>query len=45
MSDKQIEPIINHEVTFEDSHPMGKKLEYFIETIEQDGSIHLMVWT
>lgn len=41
MSDEQIESIISHEVTLEDSHPRGEKPKYFGEVIEQDGSIHL----
>lgn len=40
MSDEQIEHIINHEMTLEDSHPRGEKPKYFGEVIEQDGSIH-----
>ena len=41
MSDEQIETIVNHEITLEDSHPRGEKPKYFGEVIEQDGSIHL----
>ncbi len=41
MSDEQIENIVNHEITLEDSHPRQKKPKYFGEIIEQDGSIHL----
>ena len=40
MSDEQIEHIINHEMSLEDSHPRGEKPKYFGEVIEQDGSIH-----
>jgi transposase len=41
MSDEQIETIINHEISLEDSHPRGEKPKYFGEIIEMDGSIHL----
>ena len=41
MSDEQIETIVNHEISIEDSHPRGEKPKYFGEIIEQDGSIHL----
>ena len=41
MSDEQIETIVNHEISLEDSHPRGEKPKYFGELIEQDGSIHL----
>ncbi len=41
MSDDQIETIINHEITLENSHPRGEKPKYFGEIIEQDGSIHI----
>lgn len=41
MSEDQIETIVNHEMTLEDSHPRGEKPKYFGEVIEQDGSIHL----
>ena len=41
MADEQIESIVNHEITLEDSHPRGEKPKYFGEIIEQDGSIHL----
>lgn len=41
MSDEQIETIVNHEISLEDSHPRGEKPKYFGEIIEQDGSIHL----
>lgn len=41
MSDEQINNIINHEISLEDSHPRGEKPKYFGEIIEQDGSIHL----
>ena len=40
MSDEQINNIINHEISLEDSHPRGEKPKYFGELIEQDGSIH-----
>lgn len=40
MSDEQIESIISHEISLEDSHPRGEKPKYFGEIIEQDGSIH-----
>ena len=40
MSDEQIDYIVNHEITLEDSHPRGEKPKYFGEIIEQDGSIH-----
>lgn len=40
MSNEQIESIISHEITLEDSHPRGEKPKYFGEIIEQDGSIH-----
>ena len=40
MSDEQIESIVSHEITLEDSHPRGEKPKYFGEIIEQDGSIH-----
>ena len=41
MSDEQIETIINHEISLEDSHPRNEKPKYFGEIIEMDGSIHL----
>ena len=41
MSDDQIDTIVNHEISLEDSHPRGEKPKYFGEIIEQDGSIHL----
>ena len=41
MSDEQIDSIVSHEITLEDSHPRGEKPKYFGELIEQDGSIHL----
>ena len=41
MSDEQIDYIVNHEITLEDSHPRGEKPKYFGEVIEQDGSIHM----
>ncbi len=40
MSEEQINSIINHEISLEDSHPRGEKPKYFGEIIEQDGSIH-----
>lgn len=40
MSDEQIDSIINHEMSLEDSHPRGEKPKYFGEVVEQDGSIH-----
>ena len=41
MSNEQINEIVNHEITLEDSHPRQEKPKYFGEIIEQDGSIHL----
>ena len=41
MNEEQIETIINHEISLEDSHPRGEKPKYFGEIIEMDGSIHL----
>lgn len=41
MSDEQLESIVKHEVSLEDSHPRGEKPKYFGEIIEQDGSIHM----
>jgi len=41
MSDEQIESIIRHEISLEDSHPRCEKPKYFGEVIEQDVSIHL----
>lgn len=41
MSDEQINNIVNHEISIEDSHPRSEKPKYFGEVIEQDGSIHL----
>ena len=41
MSDEQINTIVNHELSLEDSHPRGEKPKYFGEIIEQDGSIHI----
>ena len=41
ISDEQIDSIVSHEITLEDSHPRGEKPKYFGELIEQDGSIHL----
>lgn len=40
MSTKQVEYIIDHEISLEDSHPRGEKPKYFGEIIEEDGSIH-----
>lgn len=40
MSEEQIESIISHEISLEDSHPRLEKPKYFGEVIEQDGSIH-----
>lgn len=40
MSEEQINTIVNHELSLEDSHPRGEKPKYFGEVIEQDGSIH-----
>ena len=40
MSDEQINYIVNHEMSLEDSHPRCEKPKYFGEVIEQDGSIH-----
>lgn len=40
MSEEQIEHIVNHEMSLEESHPRGEKPKYFGEVIEQDGSIH-----
>ena len=39
-NDEQIDYIVNHEISLEDSHPRGEKPKYFGEIIEQDGSIH-----
>ena len=41
MSKEQINTIINHEISLEDSHPRNEKPKYFGEIIEMDGSIHL----
>lgn len=41
MSDEQINTLVNHEVSLEDSDPRGEKPKYFGEIIEQDGSIHM----
>lgn len=40
MTDEQINYIVNHEMSLEDSHPRGEKPKYFGEIIEEDGSIH-----
>lgn len=39
-NDKEINIIVNTEITIEDSHPSIEKPKYFGEVIEQDGSIH-----
>lgn len=41
MNEEQIEIIISHEISLEDSHPRQEKPKYFGELIEMDGSIHL----
>ena len=41
MDEEQIEIIISHEISLEDSHPRQEKPKYFGELIEMDGSIHL----
>lgn len=41
MNVEQIETIISHEISLEDSHPRCEKPKYFGEIIEQDGSIHM----
>ena len=41
MNKEQIDTIINHEISLEDSHPRNEKPKYFGEIIEMDGSIHL----
>lgn len=41
MSKEQIDAIVNHEISLEDSHPRNEKPKYFGEIIEMDGSIHL----
>ena len=41
MSKEQIDIIVNHEISLEDSHPRNEKPKYFGEIIEMDGSIHL----
>ena len=41
MNKEQINTIINHEISLEDSHPRNDKPKYFGEIIEMDGSIHL----
>ena len=40
-TEEEIEIIVNHEISLEDSHPRGEKPRYFGEIIEMDGSIHL----
>lgn len=39
-TNEEIDIIVNHEVSLEDSHPRCEKPKYFGEVIEQDGSIH-----
>jgi len=39
-TDEEIEFIVNHEISLEDSHPRLEKPKYFGELIEEDGSIH-----
>ena len=34
MSDEQIDSIVSHEITLEDSHPRGEKPKYFGEVIK-----------
>ena len=41
MTSDEIETVVSHELTLENSHPRGEKPKYFGEIIEQDGSIHL----
>ena len=41
MNKEQINTIINHEISLEDSHPRNEKPKYFGDIIEMDGSIHL----
>lgn len=41
MNEEQINTIINHEISLEDSHPRGEKPKFFGEVVEQDGSIHI----
>lgn len=40
-TEEEIEIIVNHEMSLENSHPRGEKPKYFGEIIEEDGSIHL----
>ena len=40
-TEEEVDIIINHEVSLEDSHPRGEKPKYFGEITEMDGSIHL----
>lgn len=40
-TEEEIEIIVNHEVSLEDSHPRGEKPKYFGEVTEMDGSSHL----
>lgn len=39
-TEDEIETIVSHELSLEDSHPRISKPKYFGETIELDGSIH-----
>lgn len=39
-SKKDIEQMISHQISIEDSHPRQEKPKYFGEIIEMDGSIH-----
>lgn len=40
-TEEEIEAIVSHEVSLENSHPRGEKPKYFGEVTEMDGSIHL----
>ena len=40
MDQEQIDIVVNHELSLEDSHPRQEKPKYFGEIIEMDGSIH-----
>lgn len=40
-SKKDIEEMISHQISMDDSHPRQEKPKYFGEVIEMDGSIHL----
>ncbi|MCI6266811.1 MAG: ISNCY family transposase [Erysipelotrichaceae bacterium] len=44
-TEEEIEVIVNHEISLEDSHPRGEKPKYFGEVIEMDGSNHLWFGT